>query len=111
MGVPGYARAMTLDDVDAYLGALDGCRARRVEGRRAWYVDGLLVAREDAPGTLLVRLGGAERERVVTAHPETFGVPPRWEAHTKVQADLSGDPDAVRAALHRAWEGQRSART
>ena len=101
---------MTLDDVDAYLGALEGCRARRVDGRRAWYVDGLLVARADAPGTLLVRLGGDERERLVTAYPGTFGVPPRWEAHAKVQADLSGDPDAVRAALHRAWEGQRSAR-
>jgi len=101
---------MTLEDADAYLGSLDGCRARKVDGRRAWYVHGLLVAREDAPGTLLVRLGGAERERLVTAYPETFGIPPRWEAHTKVQADLSGDADAVRAALLRAWEGQRAAR-
>ena len=101
---------MTLDEVDAYLLALDGCRRRTVDGRRAWYVDGLLVARADAPGTLLVRLGGADRERLVTAYPETFGVPPRWEAHTKVQADLTGDADAVREALHRAWVEQRSAR-
>jgi hypothetical protein len=102
---------MTLDDVDAYLRTLDGCRPRTVDGRRAWYVDGLLVARADAPGTLLVRLGGAHRERLVTAYPETFGVPPRWEAHTKVQADLSGDADAIREALHTAWGAQRRART
>jgi hypothetical protein len=102
---------MTLDDVDAHLRALDGVRARNTEGRRAWYVDGLLVARADAPGTLLVRLGGRDRERLVSADPTTFGVPPRWEAHTKVQADLGGDADAIRAALHLAWERQRTARS
>ena len=101
---------MTLDDVDAYLRTLDGVRPRKVEGRRAWYVDGLLVARADAPGTLLVRLGGADRERLVTAYPDAFGVPPRWEAHAKVQADLTGDPDALREGLHRAWEVQSAAR-
>jgi hypothetical protein len=101
---------MTLDDVDATLGALDGVRRRRVDRRVAWYVDGLLVAREDSPGTLLVRLGGTDRERLVETHPKTFGVPPRWEAHLKVQADLSGDADAIRAALHLAWERQRAAR-
>ncbi|MGO4603021.1 hypothetical protein [Terrabacter sp. 2YAF2] len=102
---------MTLDDVDAHLRALDGVRARNTEGRRAWYVDGLLVARADAQGTLLVRLGGRDRERLVSAHPTTFGVPPRWEAHAKVQADLAGDADAIRAALHLAWERQRTARS
>jgi hypothetical protein len=107
---PGQALSMTLDDVDAYLLALDGCRARTVDGRRAWFVDGLLVARADAPGTLLVRVGGDDRERLVTAYPGTYGVPPRWEAHAKVQADLTGDPDAVREGLHRAWEVQRAAR-
>lgn len=101
---------MTLDDVDAHLRTLDGVRARSAGGHRAWYVDGLLVARADAPGTLLVRLGGPDRERLVAAHPATFGVPPRWEAHTKVQAELSGDADAIRTALHLAWERQRTAR-
>jgi len=101
---------MDLDEVDAYLCSLDGVRARRTGGRRAWYVDGLLVARADAPGTVLVRLGGADRERLVTTHPDTFGVPPRWEAHTKVQADLDGDTDALRRALRLAWERQRAAR-
>src|SRR3954468_23701901 len=102
---------MTLDDVDAYLSTLEGCRARRTDGRRAWYVDELLIARADADGTVLVRLGGRDREQLVSAHPQTFGVPPRWEAHDKVQADLAGDADAVRRALRLAWERQRAART
>ncbi|MGW5240847.1 hypothetical protein ACWEOW_18095 [Monashia sp. NPDC004114] len=99
---------MTLDEVDAMLGGLEGCRRRNVDGRVAWYVGSLLVAREDAPGTLLVRLGGIDREGLVETHPETFGVPPRWEAHLKVQADLAGDADAIRAALRLAWERQRA---
>lgn len=100
---------MTLDAVDATLATLEGVRRRRVDGRTAWYVGSLLVAREDSPGTLMVRLGGTDRERLVDTHPTTFGVPPRWEAHLKVQADLSGDADAIRAALHLAWERQRAA--
>jgi len=101
---------MTLDDVDEYLRTLDGVRARRTDGRRAWYVAGLLVARADAAGTLLVRLGGSDREQLVSAHPDTFGVPPRWEAHAKLQADLTGDEDAIRRSLSLAWERQRSVR-
>ena len=101
---------MTLDEVDGALTELDGCRRRRAGDRTAWYVDGLLVAREDTPGTLLVRLGGADREQLVSAHPDTFGVPPTWEAHLKVQADLSGNAEAILSALHLAWERQRAAR-
>ncbi|MER7073443.1 hypothetical protein [Terrabacter sp. NPDC000476] len=101
---------MTLDDVDTCLGKLDGIRARHRDGRRAWYVDGLLVARVDAAGTVLIRLGGRDREQLVATHPDTFGVPPRWEAHDKLQADLGGDADAIRSALTLAWERQRSAR-
>ncbi|GAA5021258.1 hypothetical protein GCM10023258_10500 [Terrabacter aeriphilus] len=101
---------MTLDDVDTCLGTLEGIRARRSDARRAWYVDGLLVARADAAGTVLVRLGGRDREQLVAAHPDTFGVPPRWEAHDKLQADLSGDADAIQGALRLAWERRRSAR-
>ncbi|GAA2019939.1 hypothetical protein GCM10009740_05260 [Terrabacter terrae] len=67
---------MDLDEVDAYLCTLDGVRARRTGGRRGWYVDGLLVARADAPGTVLVRLGGADRERLVTTHPRRSGCRP-----------------------------------
>ena len=96
--------------MDEYLRTLDGCRPRTTDGRHAWYVDGLLIARDDGAGMLLVRLGGADRERFLTAYPETFGVPPRWEAHAELQADLTGDRGAIRDALQLAWERQRAAR-
>lgn len=101
---------MDLEDVDAFVAGLDGCRQRRVDGRTGWYVDGLLVVRPDAPGTLLIRVGPSLRERLLAAHPDTFGVPPAWEAHEKVQADLTGDADAILAAIRLAWERQRVAR-
>lgn len=101
---------MDLEDVDSFLTGLDGVRRRRVDGRTAWYVDGLLVARTDAPGTLLVRVARSGRGPLLVAHPGTFGVPPRWDAHDKLQADLDGDADAIREALHLAWDRQRRAR-
>ena len=100
---------MTLDEIDEYATSLAGCKRKGHPGRVAWYVDDRLVVRQDEPGTLLVRVGGADRERLLAAHPETFGVPPRWEAHHKVQADLDGDADAVREAIRLAWEAQRRA--
>lgn len=101
---------MDLEDVDSFLTGLDGVRRRRVDARTAWYVDGLLVARTDAPGTLLVRVARSERVPLLAAHPGSFGVPPRWEAHDKIQADLDGDTEALRRALRLAWERQRRAR-
>ena len=50
----------------------------------------------------------AVRERLAAAHPETFGVPPRFEKHYKVQALLdAATPTAIRAAIRLAWELQR----
>ncbi|MEO5981348.1 MAG: MmcQ/YjbR family DNA-binding protein [Pedococcus sp.] len=98
---------MTLDEVDEYATSLPGCRRKGHPGRVAWYVDNRLVVRQDEAGTLLVRVDPEDRDRLVDAHPETFGVPPRWEAHRKVQAELDGDADAVRAAIRLAWESQR----
>ena len=72
-----------------------------------WFVDDRLVVRHDVPGTVLVRVGFEDRERLLEAHPDTFGVPPRWEAHEKVQADLEGDADAIRRAIRLAWARQR----
>lgn len=100
---------MDLDDVDAFTARLDGCRKRRVGGRDGWYFDGRLVVRPDVPGTVLIRLNSAQREEMLAAHPDTFGVPPRWEAHDKVQASLDGDPEAIRTAIRMAWQRQRSA--
>lgn len=96
--------------MDRFALSLEGCRRKGHPGRLAWYVDDLLVARQDEPGTLLVRVDPADRELLLGTNPETFGVPPRWEAHRKVQADLAGDADAIRRAIRLAWESQRRAR-
>ncbi|GAB3446411.1 hypothetical protein GCM10027517_28620 [Phycicoccus ginsengisoli] len=100
---------MTLEEIDEYARTLPGCRRKGHPGRAAWYVDDRLVVRQDEPGTVLVRVGGTDRERLLELHPETFGVPPRWEAHHKVQADLDGDAAAIRSAIRLAWQAQRKA--
>jgi hypothetical protein len=96
-----------LDDIDAYVSTLDGCKRKGHPGRVAWYVDDRLVVRQDEPGTLLVRVHLEDREELLTAYPDTFGVPPRWESHHKVQAELDGDAEAIRLAIRLAWAAQR----
>ncbi|AQP47910.1 hypothetical protein BW730_10805 [Tessaracoccus aquimaris] len=98
---------MELDDVDAFAAQLEGCRQRRIDGRVGWYVNGLLVVRPETDRTILIRLDPTQRESMLAAHPDTFGVPPAWEAHEKVQANLDGDADAIRTAIKMAWERQR----
>jgi hypothetical protein len=101
---------MDLEEVDAFVRSLEGCTQRRSDGHVGWYVDGLLVVRPDAPGTILIRVDMSQREALLAQHPDTFGVPPRWAAHEKVQADLDGDADAIREAITASWERQRQAR-
>ncbi|WP_265444120.1 hypothetical protein [Flexivirga meconopsidis] len=98
---------MDLEEIDAFTRTLAGCKRKGHSGRVAWFVDDRLVVRQDEPGTVLVRVDFADRERLLDAHPDTFGVPPRWERHQKVQADLDGDADAIRTAIRLAWEMQR----
>jgi hypothetical protein len=100
-------QSVTLDDIDAYATSLAGCKRKGHPGRVAWYVDDRLVVRQDEPGTVLVRVGFEDREQLLAAYPQTFGVPPRWEAHMKVQAELDGDADAIREAIRLAWAMQR----
>ena len=102
-----YCRPVTPDEVDDYARSLPGCKRKGTEARPAWSVDDRLVARLVDPGELLVRASFAGRERLVAEHPDTFGVPPRYERHLKVQALLDGDADAVRDAIRAAWEMQR----
>lgn len=102
-----YRGSMTLEEIDAFASSLPGCKRKGHPGRIAWYVDDRLVVREDEPGTVLVRVGFDDRESLVAAYPGTFGVPPRWEAHMKVQADLDGDGSAIREAIRLAWAAQR----
>ena len=50
----------------------------------------------------------SRRESLLEAYPGSFGVPPRMEAHHKVEAYLDrAEPAAVRAAIDLAWEMQR----
>jgi hypothetical protein len=50
----------------------------------------------------------SRRESLLRTYPDSFGVPPRMEAHHKVEAYLDrAPPRAVRAAIDLAWQMQR----
>ena len=60
------------------------------------------------PDTLVIRVPLSERERLLESYPDCFGVPPRMEAHHKVEAYLDrASARAVRAAIDLAWKMQR----
>jgi hypothetical protein len=99
---------VTLDEVGSYAESLPGVKRKGTAARPAWYVNDRLVVRLDQPDTLVVRVPLHRREALLEAHPESFGVPPRMEAHHKVEAYLDrAQPEAVRAAIDLAWEMQR----
>jgi len=100
---------ITADEVHTYAVSLPGTKRKGTERQPAWYVHDRLVARLVDPGTLVVRVPIEEREPLIDAHPESFGVPPRFEAHHKVETYLErANPDAVREAIRLAWEFQLS---
>ena len=91
--------------------AMDGVRESSVKGRLRWSLGGRLVARELDGNSIVIRSGFAEREELLTAHPTTFSVPPRFDAHMMVVARLAaGDPAAITGAIQAAWTLQASAR-
>ncbi|RYU11980.1 hypothetical protein [Nocardioides iriomotensis] len=90
---------MNLDDVARLATDLDGVRESVRGGRRGWYVDGRLVARQEEPTVLLARCDVAERTRLVEAAPEVFSVAPRMVAHGKVLVDLDAVSEAELAAV------------
>lgn len=99
---------MTPDEVGQYAESLPGVRRKGTADQPAWYVRDRLVARLVDPQTLVIRVPLPRREALLEAHPDGFGVPPRMEAHHKVEAYLSrADPGAVREAIDLAWEMQR----
>ncbi len=101
---------MTPEEVDEFARSLPGCKRKGTAAQPAWYVEDRLVARLVDRTELLVRAGPEQRERLVAEHPGTFGVPPRYEKHEKVQALLDGDDHALRGAIRSAWEMQRRGR-
>ncbi|MBB6629051.1 hypothetical protein H5V45_17120 [Nocardioides sp. KIGAM211] len=98
---------MTPDEVGRYAESLPLVKRKGTAARPAWYVQDRLVVRLHDPTTLVVRVPLGEREALLDAYPESFGVPPRMEAHHKVEAYLDrAEPAAVRAAIDLAWEMQ-----
>ncbi|MBA2953535.1 hypothetical protein GON03_04365 [Nocardioides sp. MAH-18] len=99
---------MTPEEVGRYAESLPGVKRKGTESRPAWYVRDRLVVRLDDPRTLVIRVPLNKREALLERHPESFGVPPRMEAHHKVEAYLDhARRAAVREAIDLAWEMQR----
>lgn len=98
---------MTLDEVAHYAESLPGVKRKGTELRPAWYVQDRLVVRLKEAGVLVIRVPLGEREPLLAADPEGFGVPPRMEAHHKVEAYLDrAQPSSVRRAIDLAWRMQ-----
>ena len=103
-----YASQVTLDEVRRYAESLPQVTRKGTESRPAWYVHDRLVVRLHDPNTLVIRVPLSKRESLLDTYPESFGVPPRMEAHHKVEAYLDrAKPLAVRTAIDLAWEMQR----
>ena len=99
---------MTPKEVGEYVESLAQVKRKGTELRPAWYVHDRLVVRLQDPLTLVIRVPLAARESLLETYPRGFGVPPRMEAHHKVEAYLDeAAPEAVRAAIDLAWEMQR----
>ena len=99
---------MDLDDIHRLATAHRGVKRKGTEACPAWYVDDRLVVRWLDPTSVVVRAGFTERERLLADHPETFGVPPRFESHMMVVVELEhADPAAVARAINEAVALQR----
>ncbi|HET7068183.1 MAG TPA: hypothetical protein VFI21_11340 [Nocardioides sp.] len=98
---------MTLDEVARYAESLPHVKRKGTESRPAWYVHDRLVVRLQDRDTVVIRVPLSRRELLLETYPDTFGVPPRMEAHHKVEAYLDrAEARAVRAAIDLAWELQ-----
>jgi hypothetical protein len=108
MSLQAYASQMTPEEVGRYVEALPRVKRKGTESRPAWYVDDRLVVRLQGRNTLVIRVPISRREALLESYPDSFGVPPRMEAHHKVEAYLDrAEPQAVRTAIDLAWEMQR----
>ena len=99
---------MTPEEVGRYAESLPQVKRKGTESRPAWYVKDRLVVRLHDSNTLVIRVPLSRRESLLESYPDSFGVPPRMEAHHKVEAYLDrAQPRAVRMAINLAWEMQR----
>jgi hypothetical protein len=98
---------VTPDDVGRYAESLPQVKRKGTETRPAWYVHDRLVVRLQDRDTVVIRVPLSEREQLLERYPDSFGVPPRMEAHHKVEAYLDrAQTGAVRAAIDLAWQMQ-----
>jgi hypothetical protein len=99
---------VTPEEVGRYAESLPLVKRKGTESRPGWYVHDRLVVRLHDPSTLVIRVPLSERESLLEAYPDTFGVPPRMESHHKVEAYLDqAHPEAVRTAIDLAYAMQR----
>ncbi|MGH8981814.1 MAG: hypothetical protein ACRDWE_12500 [Acidimicrobiales bacterium] len=99
---------MNVGDIAALAAALDGVHGRLVEGRTEWRYHGRIVARQLDDEHLVIRCDFMSRDAWCRAFPGTFSVPPRYEKHMMVVADLAqGDPGAIEDVIEGAWDLQR----
>ena len=99
---------MDIEDVGRLALSHAGVKRKGTESRPAWYVDDRLVVRWLDPTSVVVRSDFRARERLVADHPETFGVPPRFESHMMVVVELDrADQAAVARAISEAVALQR----
>jgi hypothetical protein len=99
---------VTLDELGRYAESLPQVKRKGTEARPAWYVHDRLVVRLQDSNTLVIRVPLDRRDALLEAYPDSFGVPPRMEAHHKVEAYLDrAQPRAVRTAIDLAWELQQ----
>lgn len=99
---------MTPEEVGEYAESLPQVKRKGTDSHPAWYVHDRLVVRLQDPRTVVIRVPLGERETLLETYPDGFGVPPRMEAHHKVEAYLDdAPPEAVRAAIDLAWDMQR----
>ena len=98
---------MTSEEVGVFAESLPQVKRKGTTAQPAWYVHDRLVVRLVDETTAVIRVPLSERESLLATYPTTFGVPPRFEAHHKVEAYLDqADPAAIRKAIELAWDMQ-----
>ncbi len=104
-----YCSNVTPEEVGEFVESLPQVKRKGTAALPAWYVHDRLVARLLDPTTLLIRVPLGKRDSLLATYPTSFGVPPRFEAHHKVEAYLDrAEPTAIRTAVELAWDMQRS---
>ena len=101
---------MDIDDVARLADSLTGVRRKASGDLAQWRYHGRLVARQLDEHQLVIRADFDYRDLILRQFPGTFSVPPRYEKHMMVVADLArGDADAIEDAFETAWQLQRDA--